>query len=278
MMLALCNLYMRKFMRHIICLFVSLMLMCMEMKAQTDCLLVDSTLVHSQSISKLVGDSLYECGHYERAANVYKKVIIECGVSADVYYNLGNAYYKMDDMPRAILNYERALLLDQGDSDICANLALARGKIVDKVTPASEMFFVTWWRMLVNSASVDSWAVISIVSFALMLLGVWVYLFVQMLLLRKIGAYGALAFLFAVIFSSIAAVSQRSSILNRNTAIVMDAVVTVKSSPSDASTDLFLMHGGSKVDILDTTMSEWIEVKLEEGKEGWIPASAVEVI
>ena len=104
------------------------------------------------------------------------------------------------------------------------------------------------------------------------------YLFVQMLLLRKIGAYGALAFLFAVIFSSIAAVSQRSSILNRNTAIVMDAVVTVKSSPSDASTDLFLMHGGSKVDILDTTMSEWIEVKLEEGKEGWIPASAVEVI
>jgi hypothetical protein len=184
----------------------------------------------------------------------------------------------LDDVARAILNYERALLLDQGDEDIRANLALARGKTIDKVTSASEMFFVTWWKGLANSFSVDEWAVIGISSFVLMLIGILVYMFIPSLMARKIGVYGAMTLLFVTIVANVAAMHQRYSITHRDMAIVMSPVVSVKSSPSETSTDLFLMHSGSKVTITDKTMKDWVEVKLEEGKIGWIPLESIEII
>lgn len=266
-------------MMRVIYLFVTFLLVCNKTVSQTETFANDSTFTHGVSyMTKHMGDSLYECSQYKEAVCVYEKILTERGVSADIYYNLGNAYYKLDDMPHAILNYERALLLDQGDSDILANLALARGKIVDKIIPASEMFFVTWWYALANSISVDSWAVISIASLALILFGFWMYIFIQPLCFRKVGVYGALIFFLVFLLSIFAAMLQRSSIMNRDAAIVTGAVVTVKSSPNDASTALFLIHGGSKVKILDDTMNEWIEVKLEEGKEGWILRESVEII
>lgn len=247
--------------------------------AQTDSAKVDNLqCVDGATVTKLMADSLYEAGLYEAAANTYEDVIATQGTSADVYYNLGNAYYKQDNIARAILNYERALLLNQGDSDVRANLALARGKTVDKVIPPSEMFFVSWWRGFANMVSVDFWAVVGVGSFILMLIGVLAYLYSTPLVVRKVGIYGALSLLFVVIISNVAANYQRNSIVKRNTAIIMSSVVTVKSSPNAVSTDLFLIHSGSKVEILDATMKEWVEIKLEEGKIGWIPVESMEVI
>lgn len=228
--------------------------------------------------TKQAADALYEKEQYSDAAKAYETIIAGSGTSADIYYNLGNCYYKLSDVARAILNYERALLLNQGDSDIRTNLAIARGKTVDKVTPASEMFFVAWWRDFVNMMSIDMWAVVAIITFVLMLVGILAYMYVNSLLWRKIGVYGAMAMLVVSVLSNVAAAYQRSSIINRDSAVVMQPVVTVKSSPSLSSTDLFLMHSGSKVEILDNTMKEWVEVKFEEGKEGWIPVEAIEVI
>lgn len=232
----------------------------------------------SSSATKQVADSLYEKEEYAEAVAVYEDIIANKGVSAEIYYNLANSYYKQDDVARAILNYERALLLDQGDEDIRTNLALARGKTTDKVTTASEMFFVTWWKSLVNTFSVDEWAVIGITSFVLMLAGIIAYLFMSSLLMRKIGVYGALALFVVTIVANVAAMYQRYSITHRNTAIVMSPVISVKSSPSETSTDLFLMHSGSKVTITDNTMKDWVEVKLEEGKIGWVPLESIEII
>ena len=106
--------------------------------------------------TKVDADALYEKERYREAADAYESVLKEQGVAAEVYYNLGNCYYKLDVIPLAVLNYERAILLDPGDADIRANLALARGKTIDKVVPPSEMFFVTWYRSLVNLMSVDA--------------------------------------------------------------------------------------------------------------------------
>ena len=200
------------------------------------------------------------------------------GVASEVYYNLGNCYYKMDEIPLAVLNYERAFLLDPGDADIRANLALARGKTIDKVVPPSEMFFVTWWRDLTNCMSINAWTILGITAFVLMLVGVLLYVFMSQLTLRKIGIYGAMAMLVIVIIANLAALSQHADLTHRDTAIIMAPSVTVKSSPSETSTDLFLIHEGSKVEILDGSMKEWLEVKFEEGKQGWVPVSTLEII
>lgn len=229
-------------------------------------------------ITKADADALYEKGNYEEAAAAYESLLKVEGLAAEVYYNLGNCYYKLDKIPFAVLNYERALLLDPGDGDIRANLALARGKTVDKVVPPSEMFFVTWWRDLTNCMSMDSWTIVGFSAFILMLIGILVYRFVPQLLARKIGFYSAM-FLFAlVIIANFAAFSQHRDLTHRNTAVILAPSVVVKSSPSDRSTDLFLIHEGSKVEILDNSMKEWMEVKFEEGKQGWIPVNVAEII
>lgn len=228
--------------------------------------------------SKAEADTLYEKEQYRDAVVAYESVLKNEGVAAEVYYNLGNCYYKLDEIPLAVLNYERAFLLDPGDADIRVNLALARGKTIDKVVPPSEMFFVTWWRDLINCMSINVWAMVGIVAFVLMLLGVLVYMFVPQLAVRKVGIYGAMVLLVVAIIANLAAVSQYLSQTHRDTAIIMAPSVTVKSSPSDTSTDLFLIHEGSKVQILDGSMKGWMEVKFEEGKQGWIPVSAAEVI
>lgn len=228
--------------------------------------------------SKEKADALYENEEYQAAITAYENILANEGVAPEVYYNLGNSYYKIDDIPHAILNYERALKLDPGDNDIRANLALARGKTIDKVTPPSEMFFVTWWRNLTNVMSVDAWSVWGIVSFVLMLAGVLVYMFVPALIFRKIGVYGAIALLVVCLIANLAALTQRISNNEESAAIVIESAVVVKSSPSETSTDLFLIHEGTKVEILDSSMKQWMEVKFEEGKQGWVPVGAVEVI
>lgn len=244
--------------------------------AQSDSLAVTDT--PESVLTKPEADSLYDKGLYAEAADAYEAIIANNGVSADLYYNLGNAYYKLDEIARSILNYERALLLNQGDEDIRANLALARGKTVDKVTPPSEMFFVSWWRDFANMVSVDTWAVVAVVSFVLLLLGVAAYLFVEQIIVRKIGFYSAALFLLLTVVFNLAAMFQRDSIMNRTTAIIMQPVVSVKSSPNDAGTDLFLIHTGSKVEILDDTMTDWAKIKLEEGKEGWVQTDVMAII
>ena len=228
--------------------------------------------------TKTQADALYEKEQYRDAAEAYEAVLKNEGVASEVYYNLGNCYYKMDEIPLAVLNYERAFLLDPGDADIRANLALARGKTIDKVVPPSEMFFVTWWRDLTNCMSINAWTILGITAFVLMLVGVLLYVFMSQLTLRKIGIYGAMAMLVIVIIANLAALSQYTDLTHRDTAIIMAPSVTVKSSPSETSTDLFLIHEGSKVEILDGSMKEWLEVKFEEGKQGWVPVSTLEII
>ena len=232
----------------------------------------------SFAATKAEADALYEKEQYRAASEAYESVLKEQGVAAEVYYNLGNCYYKLDEIPLVVLNYERAFLLDPGDADIRANLALARGKTIDKVVPPSEMFFVTWWRDLTNCMSINAWTILGITAFILMLVGVFVYIFVPQLTLRKIGVYGAMVLLIVVVIANLAAVSQHADLTHRNTAIILAPAVTVKSSPSETSTDLFLIHEGSKVEILDASMKDWMEVKFEEGKQGWIPVRALEVI
>lgn len=228
--------------------------------------------------TKQEADSLYAKEQYAAAAIVYQKVIDKCGVAPELYYNLGNCYYKLDETAKSILNYERALLLDPSDGDIKTNLTLARAKTTDKVTPSSEMFFVSWWRGLTNMMKISDWMIVAFTAFVLTLVGILVYAFMTVVRYRKIGAYGALLCLAISVVANLSALSQYLTVIHRDYAVVLTPAVTVKSSPSGSGTDLFVIHEGSKVEVLDSSMKEWREVKLEEGKVGWVRVSDLEVI
>ncbi len=229
------------------------------------------------SVTKKNGDDAYAKGNYQQAISDYKEVLRH-GKSADVYYNLGNAYYRSDSLPQAILAYERASLLSPGDADIRFNLQFARSKTIDKIAPKSEMFFVAWYRSLVNLVGIDSWSNLSLVSLTLSLLLLLAYLFSPLVSLRKIGFFGSAGFLVVFVLSTLFAYRQKSMIDNHCGAIVMSPSVNVKKTPDAKSSDVFVLHEGTRVEITDATLSQWRGVRLSDGREGWLATSQLEPI
>ncbi|MBR4380701.1 MAG: tetratricopeptide repeat protein [Bacteroidaceae bacterium] len=226
---------------------------------------------------KAEADSAYINKEYAKAIEIYESLLQE-GEAGEVYYNLGNAYFKQDELGRAILNYERALLLQPGNADISANLDIARAKTVDKVNPNPEVFFVAWTRALINMITVDTWGYWGIGFFLCMLASLAVYFFTKRVQGRKIGFFFAFISLILCIIANLFAFEQKDKIDHRNDAIVLSPSVTVRSTPSDEGTSLFLIHEGRKVSIKDNSMKDWKEITLEDGKVGWIPTSAIEII
>ena len=155
-------------------------------------------LAADAAVTKVDADSAYAHEHYQKAAQQYEQ-LLKKGVSSELYYNLGNCYYRMDNFTKAVLNYERALMLSPGDEDIRFNLQMARSKTIDKIVPESEMFFVTWYRSLVHLMSVDAWARLALISLVAAIVLALAYLFANPIWLRKLGFFGG--FFFLVIFN-----------------------------------------------------------------------------
>ena len=231
----------------------------------------------SFAVTKVEADSAYARGEFQQAIKDYE-ALLKQGASADLYYNLGNAYYRTENITRAVLNYERALLLSPGDRDIRFNLQIAQSKTIDKIVPESEMFFFTWYKTLVNLMSVDGWARTSLVSLALVIILLLVYLFSDRIWLRKIGFFGGVVLLLLFVMSNVFAWQQKQNLLFRKGAIVITPSVTVKSTPANNGTDLFVLHEGTKVMITDSSMKGWKEIRIADGKEGWIESSQLEEI
>ena len=223
-------------------------------------------------------DSAYIQGDYLKAISIYESVIRDQGVNATLYMNLGNCWLKRDEIAKAILNYERAYLLDPSDPDIRFNLELARTKTVDKVNTTNQLFIVVWFKKLLAVTDVNGWAILTVILFALTIILAGFMLFSRKTGLKKISFSFSVFFLLLSILSFIFANTQMGNIRNRDTGIIMSPSVTVKSTPSSAGTDLFIIHEGRKVRILDSSMKEWAEIRLEDGNTGWIPVDVIEII
>ena len=231
----------------------------------------------ASAVTKQNADAEYTKGNYQQAIKDYED-LLKNGVSPEVYYNLGNAYYRTDNITKAVLAYERAHLLSPGDEDINFNLQFARSKTIDKITPVSEMFFVTWYKALVNFTSVDNWAKVGILSIILALVLVLVYLFAPQLLLRKAGFFGGILFFVVFLLSSLFAYQQKQILVNRTGAIIVAPTVNVKKTPSRQSADQFVIHEGTRVDITDRSMDGWRGIHLADGRDGWIETKQLEEI
>jgi len=244
---------------------------------QTIFLLALSLSVFAQDAQLDKANQHYIAGEYEQAITAYNEILNGSKESAEVYYNLGNAYYKTGKYTQAILNYERAKLLAPNDEDIQFNLDLANQHVVDAIDPLPQVFFIRWWNNITNKFSIDQWARVSVVSFIIFLILAGLFFFTQNGVIKRVSFWTGILVIVISIFSFNFAARHKKRITEHNFAIITQPSVTVKSSPSDSGNDLFLIHEGLKVEIKDN-LSGWMEIRLSDGNQGWLPANSVERI
>ena len=228
--------------------------------------------------TKAMADSAYIKADYVTAIHIYEKLLSTHGESVAIYYNLGGAYYKMDEIAHAILNYERALLIDPSNADVKFNLELARSKTVDKNAYVNEVLFVRWYRGFAAIMSADSWSKAAILCFIVLILCLTLFIFSKKHKTKKIIFIFALLSLLCTVLANMIASNQTAKLTHRESAIIMEPSVTVRSTPSTNGTELFILHEGKKVNIKDDSMKAWKEIEIEDGNIGWLPAESIERI
>jgi tetratricopeptide (TPR) repeat protein len=227
------------------------------------------------TISK--ANKAYTDGFFDNAIELYKNIISSGYESVDLYYNLGNACYKQNDIASAILYYEKAHKLDPGNEDVNFNLKIANTKITDKIEAIPEMFYKRWYRKLIETYSVDKWSKTGLVFLCLGLIAGLFYFVSRTLIIRKTGFWLGIVFILISLFSFLFAWQSYDDIMHRKEAIIFTPTVTIKSSPDEKSVDLFVLHEGAKVELIDN-IGTWYEIRIANGSVGWLDASAIQRI
>ena len=223
-------------------------------------------------------NAAYAEGRWDAAASGYE-MISDMGLeSAALYCNTGNAYAKSGNVPMAILYYERALKADPSYEDAAYNLSLMNSRIQDRIDPVPEFFLKKWLSSISYILNSDAWAITALVLLGLTLAMFLLFLLAPSVAGRRTGFFAGLVLLVFMCFSLGFSISQKKTYMNADKAIVMRPVVSVKSSPSaEASKDLFILHEGTKVTVLDQ-VGAWNNISLADGRQGWLPAADMERI
>lgn len=223
------------------------------------------------------GNKQYAKAKYEQAVQTYQQIVNDGYQSVAVYFNLGNAYYKTGNLPAALLYYEKAHKMAPGDDDINFNIQLTNLKITDKIEPVPEFFITKWWHGFILFLSADTFAVLSILFFIAGFLILAFYLFTNTLSLKKSSFYTGIILLVCGLVTIFLGNRQVHYFNSHHQAIVFTSSVTVKSAPGEAAKALFVVHEGTKVDVLQNN-ENWIEIELPNGNAGWVAANDVKEI
>uniref|UniRef100_UPI004029FCDA BatD family protein n=1 Tax=Prevotella sp. TaxID=59823 RepID=UPI004029FCDA len=229
------------------------------------------------AITKVDADKEYAKGNYLQASKDYSD-LLKVGESVELYYNLGNCYYRLGNITKSIIAYEKAHRLSPSDRDVTFNLEFVREKTIDKIERQEKNFFSAGYTMLQNLMDMDAWARLSIVAFFACLGMAMLFLLGRDEWMRKLGFYVALLSVFVFVFSTLFAWQQKHNFDARDRAVVVAPSASVKLTPSDSSADAVVVHEGTAVQIVDRTMSDWYSVKLDDGKEGWLKRNSLEII
>lgn len=219
-------------------------------------------------------NAAYNAGRYDSALMLYNRVAESELESVALYFNMGNAHYKLRDYPMAIYYYEKALKLDPSNDDARTNLAIANLAIVDKIEEVPQSFIAKGWDGLKHSLSGQQWTILSIVAFGLLLVSAFLFLRGRSMGLRKLGFFAGLLMLVVFALSVLFAAQLKQASSTEDQAIIMTPTVTVKSTPNEASVDLFVLHEGTKVEILDHA-DGWNKVRIANGSIGWLQAETM---
>lgn len=222
-------------------------------------------------------NNFYKQEKYVEAVAMYDSIVATGYTSSAVYYNLGNSLYKLGQIAPCILNYERALQLAPNDKDISYNLELVQQHVVDELGDVDVFFLTRIVRNVRASQSSDTWAVWSIVSFSVALVLLLMFFLSSSTVLKRLGFYfSIITFVFALSTFSFSS-TMRTEITTHDSAIVLDPTVTVTSSPIENGIKIFVLHEGTKVQIVDR-LEGWVEIMLSDGNKGWMKESTIEEI
>lgn len=223
------------------------------------------------------GVTYYNAGSYNEALQVWTDIYKTGYRSASLDYNIGNAYFKLNNIPSAILYFERAYLLKPADEDINYNLQVARTLIVDRFQEIPELFFIKWYNFVSLFLSANAWAKISITTFILFLLFLSLYIYSPKHRNKIIGFWVGALFLFLSLGTLAFTIRNKTLIYDSHKAIITVPLVSGKSSPDKSGTDLFVLHEGTKITIEDS-VGEWLEIRLSDGNKGWVPLNSLNKI
>jgi len=223
------------------------------------------------------GVEYYKSANFKEALDVWMDIYNTGYRSAALYYNIGNACFKLNNVPGAILFYERAKLLKPGDDNIEYNLQIARTMVVDKTEEIPGLFFVKWFDFISLLVTTNNWAMISLAAFIFALISSSIYLYSSSYRLKIISFWLALALFVLSACTLSFSFRNRSLVHNSRSAIIFSPSVNGKSSPDASGTDLFILHEGSKVTIVDE-VGQWYEIRLSDGNKGWVPSDCLSKI
>ncbi len=223
------------------------------------------------------GDSAYIHGNLPRAIELYESILHNGYISGELYYNLGNAYYRSGNIAQAILNYERARRLMPEDEDLRHNLQLAGRMITDRIEPTPRLFLWDWWDGLKAVFSLRAITWVAYACYLVFLVAVCLVLLGRRYLLRSIGLWGAGTAAVLLGLSLIVMYAKVSEVHRTDEAVVVQSVATVKNSPDEKSSDAFVLHAGLRLETIDRVGS-WVKIRLSDGKVGWVPESSIERI
>jgi len=219
----------------------------------------------------------YSNSKYEKAISAYESVVSNGFESAELYYNLGNAYYKSNKIAFAIVNYERSLKLNPNDDDVIFNLRMANTYVVDKIDVLPMFFLSSWMQRFIQTHDSNIWAIISMAGFVLAIALLLMFFLSNNIAIRKTSFWIGVLVLFVSVMSFNFARKQKLLTELEPEAIVITPSVVVKSSPVESGTQLFLIHEGLKVTVVDK-LGDWREVKLSDGNVGWLKKSDLVII
>ncbi len=223
------------------------------------------------------GNEAYGKSDFVGAANAYNAILEAGYTSADLYYNLGNAYYRQEEYGLAILNYERALRIKPNFRDARQNLQLANTKTEDEISELPEIFIVQWARALTSWFSPAGWRVVLLVLLALLAALVVVVFLSQDYRWRKRSLIGSIVVVLLLLVSLACAIASGVRANRHNEAIVTAPMLVVKGSPESESIDKFILHEGTKVGI-DETLGDWYKIHIADGNTGWVLTEEVTII
>ncbi|WP_163444346.1 tetratricopeptide repeat protein [Flavobacterium columnare] len=223
------------------------------------------------------GNDCYQKGKYQEAIQSYESILAQGKESAEIYFNLGNCYYKLNRVAPAVFNFEKALLLNPNDIEIQNNLAFAKKMVIDDIQEVPQVGFS---KIIIDLTSVfhyDTWAWVSIVVAFCMLICFIIYYYSYETILKRIFFAGILCSLCLVLLSLFAGFYEQSRLEKEKPAIVFVDVVNVKSEPNEVAANAFVLHAGTKVNIIDH-LDNYYKIQIADLKEGWLNKSAIRKI
>jgi len=238
-------------------------------------------IVFANDTSKIFQEAneLYKSNQFSTAIEKYESIEVQGFHSAELYYNLGSAYFKINKLGKAILNYERALLISNVENrgDVIYNLELARKKLPDDIESLPQFFLKRWKNNLNQLATSKSWSIVALLFFWMGIGGLVVWLKGKNRLQKKTGFISGLAVLMFSALTFLIAIDGANEERNSSSAVIMSSEVNLRSAPDEDSNSIFLLHEGTSVELLDQ-IGAWYKVKLPNGEQGWLPMKVLEKV